>query len=34
MPKVNLNLSRDLFNDVYYPYLTDYSNKFEVYYGG
>lgn len=30
----NLHLARNLFNDVYYPYLQDYSNNTEVYYGG
>lgn len=34
MPNVNLNISRKLFNDIYYPYLTDYSHRYEVYYGG
>lgn len=34
MPNVNLNLSRKLFNDAYYPYLLDYSHRYEVYYGG
>lgn len=29
-----LKLSRKLFNDAYYPYLFDYSNRYEVYYGG
>lgn len=27
-------LKKELFNDIYLPYLTDYSNKLEVYYGG
>lgn len=31
---INLNISKNIFNDVYYPHLLDYSNRFEVYYGG
>lgn len=34
MPQINLKLSRKLFNDVYYPYLLNYTNRYEVYYGG
>lgn len=34
MPQINLKLSRKLFNDAYYPYLLDYSKRYEVYYGG
>lgn len=34
MPDVKLNISRRLFNDAYYPYLLDYSHRYEVYYGG
>ena len=34
MPQVKLNLKKSLFNDAYYPYLLDYSNRYEVYYGG
>lgn len=34
MPQINLKLDRGIFNDVYYPYLFDYSNRFEVFYGG
>lgn len=30
----DLIISKKMFNDVYYPYLLDYSKKFEVYYGG
>lgn len=30
----NLRLSRQLFNDIYFPYLLDYSKRYEVYYGG
>ena len=29
-----LHLSKKLFNDVYYPYLFDYGNRVEIYYGG
>lgn len=32
--KINLTLSKKIFNDVYFPYLADYSNRYEVYYGG
>lgn len=31
---INLNIDRKIFNDVYFPHLTDYSNRYEVYYGG
>lgn len=31
---INLNISKKIFNDVYYPHLCDYSKRFEVYYGG
>lgn len=31
---INLKLNKKVFNDVYYPYIKDYSHKFEVYYGG
>ena len=31
---IRLNLSRSLFNDAYYPYLFDYSHRYEVYFGG
>lgn len=34
MPNVSLNISRKLFNDKYFPYLSDYSHRYEVYYGG
>lgn len=29
-----LNISRRHFNDVYFPYVSDYSKRYEVYYGG
>lgn len=31
---INLQINRKLFNDVYFPYLTDYSRRYEIYYGG
>jgi phage terminase large subunit len=31
---INLSIDRKLFNDVYYPYLFNYINRYEVYYGG
>lgn len=34
MASINLRLSRKLFNDAYYPYLFDYSNRINVFYGG
>ena len=34
MPNINLNLKKKIFNDVYFPYLRDYNNRYEVYYGG
>lgn len=34
MAQIKLQLNRKLFNDAYYPYLLDYSNRYEVYYGG
>lgn len=34
MPRVNLNLKKTMFNDIYYPHLLDYSRRYEVYYGG
>ena len=34
MPQINLTLDRRLFNAAYYPYLTDYSKRYNVYYGG
>lgn len=29
---IRLNISRKVFNDAYFPYLFDYSNRYEVYY--
>jgi phage terminase large subunit len=34
MANINLTLKRSLFNDAYFPLLLDYSNRYEVYYGG
>ena len=34
MPQITLQLDRRLFNAAYYPYLTDYSKRYNVYYGG
>ena len=31
---INLKISKQQFNDVYYPHLLDYSHRYEVYYGG
>ena len=31
---INLQLSKKLFNAAYFPSLLDYSNRYEVYYGG
>ena len=29
---INLNISKKVFNDVYFPHLTDYKYRYEVYY--
>lgn len=34
MANIELNLSQDLFTPKFLPYLTDYSHRFEVWYGG
>lgn len=34
MTPIKLQLHKSHFNDVYFPYLTDYSHRYEVYYGG
>lgn len=34
MPRINLQLTKKLFNAAYYPFLLDYSSRYEVYYGG
>ena len=37
MPKkqqpIQLEISKDIFNDSFYPYLFDYSHRWEVYKG-
>ena len=30
----NVNLQRRLFNDAYFPFLFDYTHRYEIYYGG
>lgn len=30
---INLNISKKVFNEAYFPHLFDYSNRYEVYYG-
>ena len=30
---INLNISKKIFNEAYFPHLFDYSNRYEVYYG-
>ena len=34
MASTNIKISKKIFNDVYLPFLQDYRNRFEVYYGG
>lgn len=34
MPSIKLNIKKSAFNDSYYPHLLDYTNRYEVYYGG
>ena len=34
MPNINLQISKNIFNEVYYPYLLDYKNRYEIFYGG
>lgn len=31
---INLNISKNIFNATYFPYLSDYSHRYEIYYGG
>ena len=31
--RIQLNISSKIFNDVYFPYLFDYSHRYEVFYG-
>ena len=32
--KVDLKIDKKIFNEAYYPYLFDYSHRYEVFYGG
>lgn len=32
--KMNLNIKKTAFNDIYFPFLLDYNKRYEVYYGG
>ncbi len=32
--EITLQLDKNIFNDVFFPYLLDYSKRYEVYYGG
>ena len=34
MSVINLNIHKSAFNEVYYPYLMDYNNRYEIYMGG
>lgn len=34
MPQINLNIKKDVFLPCYQPYIFDYSNRYNVYYGG
>lgn len=31
---IQLNIKKQAFNEVYFPYLLDYSKRYEIYYGG
>ena len=31
---IQIKIDKSVFNDSFYPYLFDYSNRFEVYRGG
>lgn len=31
---IDINLKKEIFNSVYYPYLWDYTHRYEIYYGG
>ena len=31
---IDLNISKNVFVPLYYPYLFNYDNRYEVYYGG
>lgn len=32
--KIDLHINKNIFNDAYYPYLNDYSYRYNIYYGG
>lgn len=32
--EINLKINSRIFNDIYYPYLLNYDNRYEIYYGG
>ena len=34
MPQINLNIKKDVFLPCYQPYISDYSSRYNVYYGG
>mgnify|MGYP004565872853 CR=1 FL=1 len=34
MPAIDLNISKNMFVPLYFPYLLDYSNRYNVFYGG
>ena len=34
MPQIKLNIAKSQFTPKFYPYLRDYSHRFEVWYGG
>ena len=34
MPNIDLTIDKKIFNKTYFPYLKDYSHKYEIYYGG
>ena len=34
MGEIQLTIKRNMFNDIYYPHLEDYSRRFNIYFGG
>lgn len=34
MPAIELNIKKEIFNDIYFPYLSNYKHRYEIYYGG
>ena len=34
MPSIEITIKKNMFNDVYYPYLEKYDTRFNVFYGG